>query len=83
MSQVARTRRSQVGSMNRNEKIRTYNYSRHQLNDHRVSGTVQLASCDAFFKGQLGYEVLEDLRDRLEESFMMQSLKDFLDDRLK
>ena len=83
MSQVSKTRRSQIGNMNRNEKIRTYNYSRHQLNDHRVEGTVQLSNCESFFKGQMGYDALDDLRERLEQNHQIQSLRDFLDNRLK
>ena len=30
----------QVGNMNRNEKIRTYNFSRHMVTDHRLGSSV-------------------------------------------
>jgi len=79
LSEANKSRKSQIGNMNRNEKIRTYNYSRNQLNDHRVPGSVQLANIGDFFQGRLGYDALYDLREQLESVSRTQSLKDFLD----
>jgi peptide chain release factor 1 len=50
-SQVADMRRSQVGTGERAEKIRTYNYRENRVTDHRVGLTVH--SLDAVMDGQL------------------------------
>jgi peptide chain release factor 1 len=39
-SQIAATRRSQVGGGGRSEKVRTYNYKENRVTDHRVGLTV-------------------------------------------
>ena len=40
MSAISKDRKFQVGNMNRNEKIRTYNFSRHMVTDHRLGSSV-------------------------------------------
>ncbi|XP_055852586.1 peptide chain release factor 1-like, mitochondrial [Episyrphus balteatus] len=55
------TRKSQVGSLNRNEKIRTYNFAQDRITDHRIlGGTVH--NLDEYFKGN---QHLESLIERL------------------
>ena len=39
----------QVGNMNRNEKIRTYNFSRHMVTDHRLGSSVTVRKDTLYF----------------------------------
>jgi peptide chain release factor 1 len=67
---MARTRRSQVGSGDRSAKIRTYNFPQNRVTDHRVNLT--LYRLDQVLDGDLNelVEVLQaaDKRRRLEEA---------------
>ena len=58
-------RKSQIGNMDRNEKIRTYNFSRHTLADHRLSKNRQFPNISSFLKGELGFEALDEFREKL------------------
>ena len=49
---VASDRRSQVGTGDRSEKIRTYNYPQNRVTDHRIG--VTLHSLDSFVNGNIG-----------------------------
>ena len=55
---IASERRSQVGSGDRSEKIRTYNYPQSRITDHRINKTVY--TFDAFLNGELD-SVIDDL----------------------
>ena len=48
---IASTRKSQVGSGDRSEKIRTYNFPQSRVTDHRINKT--LFSLDAFLDGDI------------------------------
>ena len=48
---IASTRRSQVGSGERCEKIRTYNYPQSRITDHRINYSVY--SLDDFLSGNI------------------------------
>lgn len=66
----AALRKSQVGSGDRSEKIRTYNFPQSRVSDHRVNVTIH--SLDKFMQGDLDI-ILEPLRaqyeaDRLQAS---------------
>ncbi len=50
-SEEAALRKAQVGSGDRSEKIRTYNYPQNRVTDHRINLT--LYSLDAFLDGEL------------------------------
>jgi peptide chain release factor 1 len=67
--EIARSRKSQVGTGERSEKIRTYNFPQSRVTDHRINLT--LHNLQAVLDGDLG-EVIEKLRlyfqtQRLEE----------------
>ena len=49
---IASDRRSQVGTGDRSEKIRTYNYPQNRVTDHRIG--VTLHSLDSFVNGNIG-----------------------------
>ncbi len=52
MAQLSADRRSQLGSGDRSEKIRTYNYPQDRVTDHRVNVTITLRG--QVLEGQLG-----------------------------
>jgi len=61
----AQTRKSQIGSGDRSEKIRTYNFPQNRVTDHRIALT--LYRLDAVMKGDLG-EFIEALKLSAQES---------------
>lgn len=48
---IASTRKSQVGTGDRSEKIRTYNYAQNRVTDHRIG--LSLYSLDSFLNGNI------------------------------
>ena len=54
---IARERKSQVGSGDRSEKIRTYNYPQSRVTDHRINKTIY--SLDEFMNGDIDGIVTE------------------------
>lgn len=65
----ADTRKSQVGSGDRSERIRTYNYPQNRVTDHRINLT--LYSLDRFMEGHL-----DEMIDALQEYYLAQRLKE-------
>jgi peptide chain release factor 1 len=61
----AQARKSQIGSGDRAEKIRTYNFPQNRATDHRINLT--LYKLDAVMKGEIG-EFVEGLRLSAQES---------------
>ena len=58
-SERAEARKSQVGSGDRSERIRTYNFPQNRLTDHRINLT--LYKLDAIMQGDLS-EIFEALK---------------------
>jgi len=73
--EVASQRRAQVGSGERSEKIRTYNFPQNRITDHRVNVTVHnLPSVlDGALDELIDTVALEDQRKRLEEALAGQA----------
>ena len=65
----AALRKSQVGSGDRSEKIRTYNFPQSRITDHRVNVTIH--QLDAFMQGQIE-PILEPLRAAYEAERLQQ-----------
>ena len=65
-SQIANARKSQVGSGDRSEKIRTYNYPQGRITDHRIGFSV--FQMENFLNGDLD-EMIDNLiaADRAEK----------------
>ncbi len=57
--EIAADRKSQVGSGDRSDRIRTYNYPQGRITDHRINKTIY--KLDAFMDGDI-YEMIDGLR---------------------
>lgn len=64
-AQVTKDRQRQVGNMDRNEKIRTYNFHRHSVTDHRLSQTRTVPGISDWFGGQFGFDILDQFSGQL------------------
>ncbi|MBI2343372.1 MAG: peptide chain release factor 1 [Deltaproteobacteria bacterium] len=60
---ICRERRTQVGSGDRSEKIRTYNFPQNRVTDHRIGKTIH--QLDTYLDGHLD-EMIESLRNHFQ-----------------
>ena len=63
--QRARDRKSQVGSGDRSERIRTYNFPQGRVTDHRTNLT--LHKLEKFMQGEIFDEMIENLTLQVQE----------------
>ena len=69
--EISANRRSQVGSGDRSERIRTYNFPQGRLTDHRINLT--LYRLDSIMEGEIG-EVLEALGTHHQTELLQQEI---------
>jgi len=79
MKKTAAFRKSQIGNMNRNEKIRTYNFTRNVVIDHRIEkGSRQVSDIADLLTGKLGYDIIHGLGDKIACDHQIKSLDEYL-----
>ena len=79
MKQTIVFRKSQIGNMNRNEKIRTYNFTRNQVTDHRIEkGSRHVPNIVDLLSGKLGYDIILGLRDEIAWVHQTKALDEYL-----
>lgn len=64
----AETRKSQVGSGDRSERIRTYNYPQSRVTDHRINKTIH--KLDMFVNGEMD-EIITSLKIKEKENLLL------------
>jgi len=69
-AKIAQERKSQVGSGDRSERIRTYNFPQNRVTDHRIN--VTLSRLEEFLAG-----ALDTIIDPLITHFQAEALKNF------
>lgn len=70
------TRKSQQGNLNRNEKIRTYNFVQDRVTDHRVQQGGTLHNLSGFLEGgQQLSGLIERLKQEQQKSTLLQLLE--------
>jgi len=70
-AEIAQTRKAQVGTGDRSEKIRTYNFPQNRVTDHRVG--VTLHKLDYVLDGDMG-ELVEALRSQRDQAAVAEVL---------
>jgi peptide chain release factor 1 len=68
-ARMAADRKSQVGSGDRSERIRTYNFPQGRMTDHRIGLT--LYKLDMIMEGEMG-----EIADALRQHYQMEALKE-------
>ncbi|CAH1965733.1 unnamed protein product [Acanthoscelides obtectus] len=68
-AQIESTKKSQVKTKNRNEKIRTYNYNQNRVTDHRYA--INVHNLQAFLEGG---QVLEELITEIDGHYRLENL---------
>ena len=77
-SQMVKVRKNQMGNLDCNERIRSYNFKRNAITDHRLGIVKQVPNIASFLQGANGYDILEDFKEQLDDINGIESLKDYL-----
>ena len=79
LNEFLSSRKAQVGSSNRNEKIRTYNYNQDRITDHRIeNGTVH--NLKSFLTGALELdEMITRIDMSLRKKHLIEEIKNIKD----
>jgi peptide chain release factor 1 len=67
-SEISEARKNQVGSGDRSERVRTYNFPQNRVTDHRIG--VTLYRLDSFLEGNIG-----EIIDALNTNYQAEALK--------
>jgi peptide chain release factor 1 len=67
-SEISEARKNQVGSGDRSERVRTYNFPQNRVTDHRIG--VTLYRLDSFLEGNIG-----EIIDALNTHYQAEALK--------
>jgi peptide chain release factor 1 len=67
-SEISEARKNQVGSGDRSERVRTYNFPQNRITDHRIGLT--LYRLDSFLEGNIG-----EIVDALNTHYQAEALK--------
>ena len=62
----------------RNEKIRTYNFNRHMITDHRLSESKTVINIVSFLTGDLGFDLLHGFHQSLEKLDRAEKLEELI-----
>ena len=74
------SRKRQVGTMNRNEKIRTYNFNRHMITEHRLGESRTVPNISSFMLGDYGFQLLDGFHAGLDQMEKAEKLAELIGD---
>lgn len=76
MTTTQSQRKLQVGTANRSEKIRTYNYNQDRITDHRIHYTIKGVK-DLLSGGETLDELITNLNEESKNEIFQEMLHDF------
>ena len=77
-SQMVKVCKNQMCNLDCNERIRSYNFNRNTITDHRLGIVKQMPNIASFLQGTNGYDIFEDFKEKMDDINGIESLKDYL-----